>query len=109
MEKAEEYAVFKDGSKQYKVTKGDIVDIDLRDVECGQAITFNDVMLFCRKDDVHIGQPVIEGASVTGEVAGPVAGEKVTVFKFKRRKGYHKKIGHRQKYTRVIIKDINLK
>ena len=106
MATAKEYAVVKDGSKQYKVSKGDIIDIDLREADPGQTITFNDVMLLCREDDVRIGQPVIDGASVTARVEGPVAGDKLTVYRFKRRKGYHKKTGHRQKYTRVIIKDI---
>ncbi len=109
MEKTGEYAVFKDGSKQYKVAKGDIVDVDLRDAEPGQTITFDNIMLFRGKNDILIGQPHVEGAMITAEVEGPAAGEKVTVFRFKRRKGYHKKTGHRQKYTRVIIKDISLK
>lgn len=109
MEKAEEYAVVKHGSKQYKVAKGDVIDIDLRESEPGQTITLDNVMLFRCKEDVRIGQPSITGAAVTAEVEGTVAGDKLIAFKYKRRKGYHKKTGHRQKYTRVRITDIIIK
>lgn len=109
MEKPEEYAVVRDGSKQYKVAKGDVIDIDLREAEAGQAITFDKVMLFRCKEDIRIGQPSVEGVSVTAEVEGAIAGDKLVAFKYKRRKGYHKKTGHRQKYTRVKITDFIIK
>jgi large subunit ribosomal protein L21 len=105
--KAEEYAVFKDGSKQYKVAKGDVVDVDVRDAEPGAVITFDNVLLLRKKDDVQIGRPVLAGVKVSAKVEGPVAGDKVFAYRYKRRKGFHKKIGHRQKYTRVTITEIS--
>lgn len=109
MAKAEEYAIIKDGSQQYLVAKGDVIDIDLRKAEPGQTITFDNVMLVRRKDDVQIGRPVIAGAKVTAEVTGKTAGDKVFAYTYKRRKGQHRKVGHRQKYTRVSITDIVIK
>lgn len=106
MAKAEEYAIFKDGSKQYKVAKGDVVDVDVRKVEPGQTITFDDVLMLRTKDDVQIGRPTLTGVKITAEVSGKIAGDKVIAYRYRRRKGFHKKIGHRQKYTRVIIKEI---
>lgn len=107
MAKAQEYAVFKDGSKQYKVAKGDVVDVDLRDAEPGAVITFDNVMLLRTKDDVQIGQPVLAGVKVNAKVEGLVAGDKVYAYRYARRKGFHKKVGHRQKYTRVTITEIS--
>jgi large subunit ribosomal protein L21 len=104
---ASEYAIFKDGSKQHKVAKGDVVDVDLRDkAEPGQVITFENVMLLRTKDDVQIGRPTLVGVKVSAEVSGPVKGDKLISYRYRHRKGFHKKIGHRQKYTRVTIKEI---
>ncbi len=100
------YVVIKEGGKQYRVSKGDTLDIERKKMEPGQTFRFESVMMFCRDEDVRIGRPTLADVTVTAEVQGEAAGEKVESYKYKRRKGYHRKVGHRQKYTRVIIKDI---
>ena len=105
------YVVIKEGGKQYQVCKGDTVDIELKDVKDGETFDFENVMLYKDEEgkDVRIGRPTLKDVKVTAEAKGTVAGDKVESYKFKRRKGHHKLIGHRQKYTRVIIKDIKAK
>ena len=100
------YVVIKEGGKQYRVSKGDTLDIEKKDIEQGETFRFENVMMFCRDEDVRVGRPTLADVTVTAEVQGEAAGKKVESYKYKRRKGYHRKVGHRQKYTRVIIKDI---
>lgn len=102
------YAVFQDGGRGYRVAEGDSVEVDLRaDLSAGDEITFDRVVLVRGDDGVTVGRPLIEGAAVTGTVEGMVAGEKLIAYKYKRRQGYHRKKGHRQKYTRVRITGIS--
>lgn len=103
------YVVIKEGGKQYRVSKGDTLDIEKKDVERGKTFQFENVMMYCSEQDVRFGHPTLADVTVTAEVQGEAAGEKVESYKFKRRKDYHRKVGHRQKYTRVIIKDIKAK
>jgi len=102
------YVVIKEGGKQYRVSKGDTLDIEKKDIEQGKTFQFQSVMMYCSEQDVRIGRPTLADVTVTAEVKGEAAGEKVESYKYKRRKGYHRKVGHRQKYTRVIIKDIEV-
>ncbi len=102
------YAIFKRGSKQYRVQKGDVIDVDLMDLEeDAKDVEFSDVIFVNDGQEIRVGAPLVEGFIVKGEVVGAkVKGEKIISYKFKRRKNYHRKIGHRQKYTRVKITDI---
>ena len=102
------YAVIQDGGREYRVARDDVVEIDLRkDLNPGDEIIFPKVLLVRKsEDEVVVGTPIIEGAKVLGEVEGAVKGQKLVAFKYKRRKGYHRKKGHRQSYTRVKIRDI---
>ena len=102
------YAILKAGGKQYKVTEGDIIDVDKLDVEAGQETTFSEVLLHGDGDKLSHGSPLLSGASVVGEVVEQFKAKKVIAFKYRRRKGYHRTVGHRQKLTRVRIKTIAL-
>ena len=101
-------AVIKTGGKQYIVKPGDIIDIEKIKGEEGSEVEFSDVLMVSDgKGDIKVGTPVVESAQVKGTVLGEKKGSKITIFKFKRRKGYRKKAGHRQKYTSVKIDSIN--
>ncbi len=98
------YAIFEDGGKQYKVSEGDALLIERRDLVEGQnEIVFDKVLMLGEGDDAVIGTPWVEGASVTAKVCGELKMPKVMTVKFKRRKGYHRHLGHRQPYTEVRI------
>ena len=102
------YAIIKTGGRQFRVAEGDTIDVDLLDVEPGKTATFGDVLLFSDGKDVTQGNPLVSGAKVTAEVLEQRKDKKVVAFKYKRRKGYHRTVGHRRKLTRVKIKSINL-
>jgi large subunit ribosomal protein L21 len=102
------YAIIRTGGRQFRVAEGDTVDVDLLDVEPGKTATFGDVLLFADGKDMTHGNPLISGAKVTAEVVEQRKDKKVVAFKYKRRKGYHRTVGHRRKLTRVKIKSINL-
>ena len=101
------YAVFEDGARQYRVQEGDVVSVDFRDVQVGSNIEFKRVLLCQRDADTKIGQPVIAGATVVGEVVG-FPSTKIYVQHFKRRKNQRRFRGHRQPYTSVKIRQINV-
>jgi large subunit ribosomal protein L21 len=102
------YAIIEDGSRQYRVGVGDTIEVDRRDLPEGQdAIEFDRVLLVGQGSDVKVGQPFVPGACVRATVDGEVKAPKIDVVKFKRRKGYRVKQGHRQKYLRVTVSDIN--
>jgi len=103
------FAVIRTGSKQYKVKEGDTIDVELLDIEPGQSAVFNEVLLLANGDAVSVGQPTLAGASVTAEVLGEIKGDKVIAFKYKRRQGYHRTVGHRQRRLRVKIGKISAK
>ncbi len=102
------YAIIDEGGRQYKVTAGDTIDIDREGSPDEKTITFGRVLFVGGAGDARIGNPAVPNASVTAEVVGPVKGKKVDIIKYRRRKGFHKHIGHRQKYLRVKITGINV-
>ena len=100
------YAVIETGGKQYRVQPGDTVVVETLPGESGDAVEFNRVLLISDDESVAVGRPVIDGARVTGQIVEQVLGEKLTVYKFKRRKNYRKRNGHRQPYTAVKIESV---
>jgi len=102
------YAIIRTGGRQFRVAEGDTLDVDLLDVEAGKTATFDDVMLFADGKDLTHGNPLVSGAKVTAEVLEQRKDKKVVAFKYKRRKGYHRTVGHRRKLTRVKIKTIDV-
>src|SRR3954470_14783126 len=102
------YAIIDESGKQFKVTSGDTILIDRTGSPGEKSITFGRVLFVGGEGQPKIGAPTVEGASVTADVIGPEKGKKVDIIKYRRRKGYHKHIGHRQKYLRVKITGINV-
>jgi len=100
------YAVIKTGGKQYRVSEGDIVRVERLGEDVGSEVYFEDVQLLSDDDDVQIGTPFVEGAQVKATVVDNGKRRKVIAFKKKRRKGYRRKIGHRQPYTALRIDEI---
>jgi large subunit ribosomal protein L21 len=101
------YVVLETGSKQYRVSAGDTFQIERLPVEAGQPFTLDRVLLVNKDGQVTVGSPTVAGASVVVDVVDHIRGEKKIAFKMKRRKGYHKTIGHRQELTIVKVKEIN--
>jgi large subunit ribosomal protein L21 len=100
------YAVIRDRGAQYRVEEGQTLDVALMDAEPGTEVTLGEVLLVGGTDDVKIGAPLVANASVVAEVVGEARGEKIVVFKYKRKKRYRRRTGHRQDYTRLAIKEI---
>lgn len=100
-------AVIETGGKQYTVSTGDKIDIEKLPGNPGDEVNFDKVLMVSDNGDAKIGTPSLEGASVSAKILDQKKGNKITVFKFKRRKGYRRKAGHRQRYTTVQITDIN--
>lgn len=100
------YAIIKDGGRQYKVEEGQELDLDFREAAVGDSLKLGDVLAVSDGSKLTFGAPLVGGASVAAEVLGLQQGPKLTVQKFRRRKGYHCKTGHRQLYTRVKIQKI---
>jgi large subunit ribosomal protein L21 len=101
------YAIIKTGGRQFRVAEGDTLDVDLLGVDPGKTATFCEVLMFFDGKEVTHGTPLISGAKVTAEVVEQRKDKKVIAFKYKRRKGYHRTVGHRRKLTRVKIKSIS--
>ena len=103
------YAIIEEGGRQYKVTSGDTILID-RDAPSGDetSIKFDRVLLVAGEGEPKVGVPTVANATVSADIVGEEKGDKITIQKYKRRKGYHKKIGHRQRYLRVKITGINV-
>jgi large subunit ribosomal protein L21 len=101
------YAVLETGSKQYRVAAGDTLEIERLETEAGKPFTFDRVLLVNNDGKLSVGTPTVEGAKVVADVVAHKRGEKKLTFKMKRRKGYHKSIGHRQELTVVKITAIN--
>src|SRR5712675_1738942 len=100
------YAVLETGSKQYRVSAGDTVEVERLAVEAGQPFTFDRVLMVNNDGKVTVGSPTVASASVVADVVAHKRGEKKIAFKMKRRKGYHRTVGHRQELTVVKIKEI---
>ncbi|MEW5895486.1 MAG: 50S ribosomal protein L21 [Candidatus Omnitrophota bacterium] len=101
------YAIVKIGSDQFKVSEGDIIEVDHLAEDAGKKIAFEDVLMVANGDEVKIGQPVLAGAKVQAEVIGDAQGEKVIAFKYRKRKASAFKKGHREKLTALKITKIS--
>jgi large subunit ribosomal protein L21 len=100
-------AVIKTGGKQYRVKPGDVIRVEKLAGSSGDTVEFDEVLMVSNDEGVaKVGSPLVEGVKVKGEILGNQKGEKIIVFKFKPKKGYRRKKGHRQVYTRVKITDI---
>ena len=101
------YAIIKTGGKQYKVQEGDVIRVEKLDVEEGSVVQFNDVLAVSNDEGLKVGAPVVDGAVVDANVVRQGKAKKIVVFKYKAKKDYRKKQGHRQPYTQVQITKIN--
>lgn len=99
------YAIIATGGKQYRVSEGDVIYIEKIDAQVDSTVSF-DVLLMGNDGDVKIGTPVVEGVKVEGKVVSQIRGEKIVVYKYKSKKNYRRKQGHRQPYTKVEITKI---
>lgn len=102
------YAVIATGGKQYKVREGDIVHVERVDGKVGSSVAFDNVLLYKGTEEMSIGTPSLENAVVEGHIVDQGREPKILVFKYKRRKGYRRKQGHRQPYTAVKIDRISV-
>jgi large subunit ribosomal protein L21 len=102
------YAIVEDGGKQYRVAVGGTIDVDRFDSESGDEMDFERILVIGDGDQTIIGAPYVEGARVSATVVGPVKGDKIVVFKYKPKKRYRVKTGHRQHYVRLRIDAIEM-
>lgn len=100
------YAIVKAGGKQYRVEPGKVIKIEKVDGNIGESVVFKEVLLVENGEKIRIGRPYLEGAQVKGTILAQGRNKKVVVFKFRRRKRYRKKIGHRQYFTAIKIEEI---
>ena len=101
------FAIIRTGGRQHRIAEGDTIDVDLLDAEAGKQVVLGEVLMHADGDKITHGTP-IEGAKVTAEVVEQRKDKKIVAYKFKRRKGYHRTVGHRRKLTRLKIKSISL-
>ena len=101
------YAIIEEGGRQYKVTSGDTIRIDRQVGTDEKTIKFERVLLVGGEGKPKVGLPLLAGATVSADVLGPVKGPKIDIVKYKRRKGYHRKTGHRQNFLQVKVTGIN--
>lgn len=101
------YAIISDGGRQYRVEEGQEIEIDYRGLTSGESITFDRVMGFSDGNSYKFGSPGLQGATVTAEVVGIAQGPKLTIQKFRRRKNFRRRTGHRQLFTKVKINKIS--
>jgi large subunit ribosomal protein L21 len=102
------YAIIKTGGKQHRVSQGDEIAVEKVAGSKGDTLVFDEVLMVANEQDIQIGAPTLTGAKVVSEIIEQTKGPKLVVFRMKRRKGYHKKTGHRQPLTRVRIKEISI-
>lgn len=100
------YAIIETGGKQYRVQEGDVIYIEKLPATEGDTVTFDQVIAVSKESGLVAGAPIVAGASVTGKVEKHGRGEKIIVFKYKAKKNYRKKQGHRQPFTKVVIESI---
>ncbi|WP_353894315.1 50S ribosomal protein L21 [Proteinivorax hydrogeniformans] len=101
------YAVIKTGGKQYKVSEGDVIKVEKLFADVEETVEINDVLAVANGEELKVGTPLVEGAKVQAKVLEHDKAKKVYVFKFKRRKKYRRKQGHRQPFTRILIEKID--
>lgn len=102
------YAIIEDSGRQFQVEEGQELQIDYRSLPAGQEVTFERVLAVCDEGGLRVGQPTLQSVRVTAEVLGVTRGPKLSVQKFRRRKNYRRRTGHRQLYTRVRISRISV-
>ena len=102
-----DYAILETGGKQYKVTAGALLDVELLKAEVGASVRLEQVLAVKTQDKFQIGRPLVKGAAVVAQVVKHLRGPKLINFKYKRRKGYHRKVGHRQELTRLKVVEIS--
>jgi large subunit ribosomal protein L21 len=102
------YAIIQDGGRQYKVTEGQELTIDYRDVPSGESIKFDKIVAYSDGSELKLGEPTLSGASVTAKVLGVAQGPKLVIQKFRRRKTLRRRTGHRQLFTMVKIDKIGV-
>jgi len=100
------YAIIKTGGKQYRVARGDEVKFEKVPGDVGETVTFDQVLMTSDGEDVQVGTPYVENSKILGRITRHGKGKKVMVIKYRRRKGYRRKRGHRQPFTLVRIEDI---
>ena len=100
------YAIVSSGGRQYRVEPGQRLDVEKLPAEAGSEITLDQVLLIGDGDTITVGQPIVSGARVLADVVGEVKGRKIIVFKYKNKVRYRRKTGHRQRYLRLQIKEI---
>ena len=100
------YAIIRDGGRQHRVAEGETIVIDRLDLNPGDEVVFSEVLLYRGDDTVTVGTPTVEKVKVIGEVKGVVKDKKLYAVQYRRRKNSRRKVGHRQKYTEVVIKSI---
>jgi len=103
------YAIVEIAGQQFKVEKNDEIFVHQLEGEAGTKVEFHDILLLDHDGKISIGKPHLEGSKITGKIIGHVRGDKVVVFKKKRRKGYQKESGHRQDFSKVLIENISVK
>lgn len=101
------YAIVEDSGTQIKLTTGDILEVDLRECNDGDTLTLDKVLMIGGEGEPTLGTPYVDGATVEVEVLEEFKGEKLDIIKFKRRKGYRRKTGHRQRYLRIRVGEIS--
>ncbi|MBU0493944.1 MAG: 50S ribosomal protein L21 [Chloroflexi bacterium] len=101
-----EYAIVESGGKQYRVSVGDVIDVETLPAEVGDQVVLDRVLLLATGDQVTIGQPTVTGATVLTTVQRHGKGRKATIFKYRAKQRYHVKTGHRQQYTRLTVNEI---
>ncbi len=101
------YAIFASGGKQYRVSPGDVIEVDRLDAEASGSLTFDDVLLVSDDDGVQVGQPTVDGASIEASVLAHVRGPKIRIFTYQASKRRRRRMGHRQELTRVRIESIS--
>lgn len=100
------YAVIKTGGKQYRVAAGDKLKIETLEAEVGKTFDFEEVLMIADGDKLSIGSPLVKGGKVTAEIVAHGRGDKIRIIKHRRRKNYHREMGHRQNFTEIQIKEI---
>jgi large subunit ribosomal protein L21 len=102
------YAVVKTGGKEYRISKGDIIRVEKMEGKVGDQVSMKEVFMVSQEGQVQLGNPLLAGAVITGEIVQEVKGKKTVTYKMKRRKNYRRTKGHRQTYTYIRVNDISL-